>query len=102
MKILLCPITNSQDDVNQKQVSHVPHHNAHSQCSRQLSDNNTTSAFRDDVHHSYLDVDLASYSFNQVLLVQSVTVISSLILTLQFASELMLKKSPRHGTQVQV
>ena len=68
---LKCEITpvsnkNSQEDVNQKQVSHVPNHNTHSQCSRQLSDNNNTSAFRDDLRHSYLDVGATPCSSNQV------------------------------------
>ena len=57
---------NSQDEIKQKQVSHVPRDNLHSQCSRQLSDNNNTSAFKDDPHHSYLDVGSTSYSSNQV------------------------------------
>ena len=65
-----CEITpvsnnNSQDEVKQKQVSHVPRDNYNSQCSRQLSDNNNTSAFRDNPHHSYLDVGSTSCS-NQV------------------------------------
>ena len=56
-----CEITpvsnnNSQEEDNQKQVSHVPRVNYNSQRSRQLSDNNNSSAFREDVHHSYLDV----------------------------------------------
>ena len=56
-----CEITpvsnnNSQEEDKQKQVSHVPRVNYNSQRSRQLSDNNNSSAFRDDVHHSYLDV----------------------------------------------
>ena len=59
-------INNSQDDVNQKQVSHVPRVNYNSQCSRLLSDNNNTSANRDDAHHSYLDVASTSFSSNQV------------------------------------
>ena len=59
-------INNSQDDVNQKQVSHVPRVNYNSQCSRLLSDNNNTSANRDDAHHSFLDVASTSYSSNQV------------------------------------
>ena len=55
-----CEITpvsnnNSQDEIKQKQVSHVPRVNYSSQCSRHLSNNNNTSAFRDDAH-SYLDV----------------------------------------------
>ena len=58
---LKCEITpvsnnNSQEEDKQKQVSHVPRVNYNSQRSRQLSDNNNSSAFRDDVHHSYLDV----------------------------------------------
>ena len=66
-----CEITpvsnnNSQDEIKQKQVSHVPRDNYNSQCSRQLSDNNNTSAFRDDPHHSYLDVGSTSCSSNQV------------------------------------
>ena len=68
---LKCEITpvsnkNSQEDVNQKQVSHVPHDNYNSQRSRQLSDNNNSSAFRDDDHHSYLDVGATPCSSNQV------------------------------------
>ena len=59
-------INNSQDDVNQKQVSHVPRVNYNSQCSRLLSDNNNNSANRDDAHHSYLDVASTSFSSNQV------------------------------------
>ena len=59
-------INNSQDDVNQKHVSHVPRVNYNSQCSRLLSDNNNTSANRDDAHHSYLDVASTSFSSNQV------------------------------------
>ena len=67
-KCKITPVSNknSQEEVNQKQVSHVPHHNAHSQCSRQLSDNNNTSAFRDDLHHSYLDVGATPCSSIQV------------------------------------
>ena len=66
-----CEITpvsnnNSQDEIKQKQVSHVPRDNYNSQCSRQLSDNNNTSAFRDAPHHSYLDVGSTSCSSNQV------------------------------------
>ena len=57
---------NSQDDVNQKQVSHVPRVNYSSQCSRHLSSNNNNSANRDDVHHSFLDVASTSYSSIQV------------------------------------
>ena len=59
-------INNSQDDVNQKQVSHVPRVNYSSQCSRHLSSNNNNSANRDDVHHSFLDVASTSYSSIQV------------------------------------
>ena len=66
-----CEITpvssnNSQDEIKQKQVSHVPRVNYNSQCSKQLSDNNNSSAFRDDVHHSYLNVGVTSFSSNQV------------------------------------
>ena len=66
-----CEITpvsnnNSQDEIKQKQVSHVPRVNLHSQCSRQLSNNNITSANKDDDHHSYLDVGSTSYCSNQV------------------------------------
>ena len=66
-----CEITpvsnnNSQEEDKQKQVSHVPHDNYNSQCSRQLSDNNNTSANIDDVHHSYLDVGVTSCSSIQV------------------------------------
>ena len=57
---------NSQDEIKQKQVSHVPRVNYSSQCSRLLSDNNNTSANRDDAHHSFLDVASTSYSSNQV------------------------------------
>ena len=62
-----CEITpvsnnNSQEEDKQKQVSHVPRVNYNSQCSRLLSDNNNTSANRDDVHHSYLDVGVTSCS----------------------------------------
>ena len=64
---LKCEITpvsnnNSQEEDKQKQVSHVPRVNYNSQCSRLLSDNNNSSAFRDDVHHSYLDVSVTSFS----------------------------------------
>ena len=57
-------INNSQEEVKvkQKQVSHVPRVNYNSQCSKQLSDINNSSAFRDDVHHSYLDVSVTSFS----------------------------------------
>ena len=66
-----CEITpvsnnNSQEEDNQKQVSHVPRVNYNSQCSRQLSNNNNSSANRDDVHHSYLDVGVTSFSSHQV------------------------------------
>ena len=66
-----CEITpvsnnNSQDEIKQKPVSHVPRVNYGSQCSRLLSDNNNTSANRDDAHHSFLDVASTSYSSNQV------------------------------------
>ena len=66
-----CEITpvsnnNSQEEDKQKQVSHVPHDNLQSQSSRQLSSNINTSAFRDDPHHSYLDVGSTSYCSNQV------------------------------------
>ena len=66
-----CEITpvsnnNSQDEIKQKQVSHVPLVNYNSQCSRQLSDNNNTSANRDDAHHSYLDVGVTPCSSIQV------------------------------------
>ena len=44
---------NSQDEIKEKQVSHVPSVNYNSQCSRQLSNNSNISANRDD---SYLDV----------------------------------------------
>ena len=65
-----CEITpvsnnNSQDEIKQKQVSHVPRVNYSSQCSRHLSSNNNTSAFRDDAH-SYLDVGSTPCSSNQV------------------------------------
>ena len=53
---------NSQEEIEQKQVSHVPRVNYSSQCSRHLSSNNNTSANRDDVHHSYLDVGVTSCS----------------------------------------
>ena len=58
-------INNSQDEVNQKQVSHVPRDNLHSQRSRQLSNNSNSSAFRDDVY-SYLDVGVTSFSSHLV------------------------------------
>ena len=66
-----CEITpvsnnNSQEEDKQKQVSHVPHDNYNSQCSRQLSNNNKTSANRDDLHHSYLDVGATPCSSIQV------------------------------------
>ena len=57
---------NSQDEIKQKQVSHVPSVNYNSQCSRQLSNNNNKSANRDNVHHSYLDVGVTSFSSNQI------------------------------------
>ena len=68
---LKCEITpvsnnNSQDEANQKQVSHVPRVNYNSQCSRQLSNNNKTSANKDDDHHSYLDVGVTPCSSNLV------------------------------------
>ena len=68
---LKCEITpvsnnNNQEEDKQKQVSHVPRVNYNSQCSRLLSDNNNTSAFRDDPHHSYLDIGSTSYCSNQV------------------------------------
>ena len=61
-------INNSQEEIKQQQVSHVPRDNLHSQCSRQLSDNNSdnTSANRDDDYHSYLDVGVTSFYSNQV------------------------------------
>ena len=66
-----CEITpvsnnNSQEEDKQKQVSHVPRVNYSSQCSRQLSNNSNTSANRDDVHHSFLDVASSSFYSNQV------------------------------------
>ena len=66
-----CEITpvsnnNSQDEANQKQVSHVPRVNYNSQCSKQLSNNSNNSANRDDVHHSYLDVGVTPCSSIQV------------------------------------
>ena len=66
-----CEITpvsnnNSQEEDKQKQVSHVPCDNLQSQSSRQLSSNINTSAFRDDPHHSYLNVGATSYCSNQV------------------------------------
>ena len=57
---------NSQEEDKQKQVSHVPHDNYNSQCSRQLSNNSNNSANRDDVHHSYLDVGVTPCSSIQV------------------------------------
>ena len=62
-----CEITpvsnnNSQEEDKQKQVSHVPCDNLHSQCSRQLSNNGNNSANKDDVHHSYLDVGVTPCS----------------------------------------
>ena len=57
---------NSQEKDKQKQVSHVPCDTYNSQCSRQLSNNNKTSANKDDDHHSYLDVGVTSISSNQV------------------------------------
>ena len=59
-------INNSQGEVNQKQVSHVPHVNYDSQCSKQLSNNSNNSANRDDPHHSYLDVSVTSISSHLV------------------------------------
>ena len=66
-----CEITpvsnnNSQDEIKQKQVSHVPRVNYSSQSSRQLSSNNNSSANRDDVPYSYLDVGSSSFYSNQV------------------------------------
>ena len=66
-----CEITpvsnnNSQEEDKQKQVSHVPCDNLHSQCSRQLSNNGNNSANKDDVHHSYLDVGVTPCSSIQV------------------------------------
>ena len=68
LKCKITPVSNnnSQEDVNQKQVSHVPRFNYNSQCSRLLSDNNNTSANRDDAHHSYLDVGVTPCSSIQV------------------------------------
>ena len=66
-KCEITPVSNNniQDEIKQKQVSHVPRVNYSSQCSRHLSSNNNTSAFRDDAH-SYLDVVSTSCSSNQV------------------------------------
>ena len=66
-----CEITpvsnnNSQEEDKQKQVSHVPCGNLHSQCSRPLSNNSNNSANRDDVHHSYFDVGVTSFSSHLV------------------------------------
>ena len=66
-----CEITpvsnnNSQEEIEQKQVSHVPRVNYNSQCSKQLSNNSNNSANRDDVHHSYLDVGVTPCSSIQV------------------------------------
>ena len=66
-----CEITpvssnNSQDEIKQKQVSHVPRVNYNSQCSKQLSNNSNNSADKDDVHHSYLDVGVTPCSSIQV------------------------------------
>ena len=58
--------SNSQDEIKQKQVSHVPRANYNSQRSRQLSDNNNTSANRDDIHHSYLNVGATPFSSHLV------------------------------------
>ena len=68
LKCEITPVSNkiSQDEINQKQVSHVPHHNVHSQCSRQLSINSNNSVNRDNVHHSYLDVDATPFSSHLV------------------------------------
>ena len=57
---------NSQEEIEQKQVSHVPRVNYNSQCSKQLSNNSNNSANRDDVHHSYLDVGVTPCSSIQV------------------------------------
>ena len=67
-KCKITPVSNnnSQEEDKQKQVSHVPHDNYNSQCSRQLSNNNKTSANRDDLHHSYLDVGATPCSSIQV------------------------------------
>ena len=66
-----CEITpvsnnNSQDEANQKQVSHVPRVNYSSQCSRHLSNNSNNSAVRDDIDHSYLNVGATPLSSSQV------------------------------------
>ena len=66
-----CEITpvscnNSQDEIKQKQGSHVPRVNYNSQCSKQLSNNSNNSANKDDVHHSYLDVGVTLCSSIQV------------------------------------
>ena len=68
LKCKITPVSNnnSQEEDKQKQVSHVPHDNYNSQCSRQLSNNNKTSANRDDLHHSYLDVGATPCSSIQV------------------------------------
>ena len=67
-KCKITPVSNnnSQEEDKQKQVSHVPCDNLHSQCGRLLSDNSNNSANRDDGHHSYLDVGSTSCSSNQV------------------------------------
>ena len=57
---------NSQDDVKQKQVSHVPRVNYESQLGRQLSINSNNSTVRDDIHHSYLNVGATPFSSSQV------------------------------------
>ena len=67
LKCAITPVSNnnSQEEDKQKQVSHVPRVNYNNQRSRQLSNNSNSSANRDDVYHSYLDVGVASFSSNQ-------------------------------------
>ena len=67
-KCKITPVSNnnSQEEDKQKQVSHVPHDNYNSQCSRQLSNNSNNSANGDDVHHSCVDVGVTLFSSNQV------------------------------------
>ena len=68
LKCKITPVSNnnSQDEIKQKQVPRVPRVNYENQRSRQLIIYNNSSVNRDDVHHSYLDFGVTSFSSNQV------------------------------------
>ena len=100
-----CEITpvsnnNSQDEIKQKQVTHVPRVNYNSQYSRQLSNNSNSVQTETMFIILILTLVLHHFLLIRFLRVQSVIVVSLLILSLQFASELMLKKSLRLGTSM--